>query len=193
GRLAAIVEIAGVLAMTTVFAVPSAATPTGVRTVPVVVARTVPAVVSITTRQISHDQFNQPVRTRGLGSGFIVDPKGYILTNAHVVGGAEEIKVGLADGRTFAGALVGMDPFSELAVVKIEGRRLPALALGDSTKLAVGETVVAIGNPLWLEGGPTVTVGVVSALVRSMEEEGLPVLHDLIQTGAAINPGNSGG
>ncbi len=161
--------------------------------VPAIVSRALPAVVSIITRQIEQDQFNQPVPRRGLGSGLIVDRRGYILTNNHVVDSAEEIKVTLTDGRTYRGALVGADRFSDLAVVKIDGTKLPMLSLGDSTKLAVGETVIAIGNPLWLEGGPTVTLGVVSALGRSMEEENLPTLHNLIQTDAAINPGNSGG
>jgi S1-C subfamily serine protease len=161
--------------------------------VPAVAARVLPAVVSITTRQIEHDQFNQPVATRGLGSGIIVDRRGYILTNSHVVQGAEEIKVTLADERSFPAALVGADPLNDLAVLRIDGKRLPVALLGDSARLAVGETVVAIGNPLWIEGGPTVTVGVVSALGRSMEEPGLPVLHNLVQTDAAINAGNSGG
>jgi serine protease Do len=161
--------------------------------VPRLVSRALPAVVSITTRQIEHDQFNQTVVTRGLGSGVIVDRRGYILTNQHVVDGAQEIKVTLADERTFRGALVGVDAFSDLALLKIDARRLPFVALGDSAKLRVGETVVAMGNPLWIEGGPTVTVGVVSALGRSMEQEGLPILHNLIQTDAAINAGNSGG
>ncbi len=161
--------------------------------VPRVVARVLPAVVSITTRRIEHDQFNQPVPTRGLGSGVIVDPKGYVLTNSHVVAGAEDIKVTLPDERSFRARLVGTDPFTDLAVVKIDGSKLPAVSLGDSRRLVVGETVVAIGSPLWIEGGPTVTVGVVSALGRSMEQPGLPALHNLIQTDAAINPGNSGG
>ena len=161
--------------------------------VPAIVSRALPAVVSIITRQIEQDQFNQPVPTRGLGSGFIVDARGYILTNNHVVEGAEDIKVTLTDGRSFRAALIGADRFSDLAVIKIDGPKLPVLPLGDSRKLTVGETVIAIGNPLWLEGGPSVTVGVVSALGRSMEEENLPVMHNLIQTDAAINAGNSGG
>ena len=157
------------------------------------VARVVPAVVSITTRQIERDQFNQPVPTRGLGSGFILDRRGYVLTNNHVVEGAEDIKVALTDGRVFRAVRVGADRFSDLAVLKIVGKDLPTLPLAESSRLAVGETVVAIGSPLWIEGGPTVTAGVVSALGRSMEQPGLPTLHDLIQTDAAINPGNSGG
>ncbi len=161
--------------------------------VPAIVDRALPAVVSVITRQIERDQFNQRVRTRGLGSGFVVDRRGYLLTSLHVVEGAEDIKVTLTDGRSFRASFVGGDRFSELAVLKIDAPDLPVLALGDARRLAIGETVVTVGNPLWLEGGPTVTVGVVSALGRSMEEEGLPALHDLIQTDAAINPGNSGG
>jgi len=167
--------------------------PEGRRGVPALVARVLPAVVSITTRQIERDQFDQPVVTPGLGSGIIVDRRGYILTNDHVVAGVEQIKVALADERTFPATLVGRDPFTDLAVLKIEGKNLPVATLGDSARLAIGETVVAIGNPLWIEGGATVTAGVVSGLGRSTEQEGLPVLHNLIQTDAAINPGNSGG
>jgi serine protease Do len=161
--------------------------------VPAMVARVLPSVVSITTRQIERDQFNQPVPTRGLGSGFVIARQGYVLTNNHVTDGAEDIKVALTDGRVFRAVLVGADRFSDLAVLKIEGKSLPTLPLGDSARLAVGETVVAIGSPLWIEGGPSVTTGVVSALGRSMEQPGLPMLHNLIQTDAAINPGNSGG
>ena len=165
----------------------------GSSTVPRVVARALPAMVSVTTRQIERDQFNQPVPTRGLGSGFIVDRRGHIVTNNHVVEGAEEIKVTLGDGRSFRAALVGADRFTDIAVLKIEGNGLVPVRLGDASRLSAGETVIAIGSPLWIEGGPTVTVGVVSALGRSMEQPGLPVLHNLIQTDAAINPGNSGG
>jgi len=161
--------------------------------VPRIVARALPAVVSITTRQIEYNQFNQPAPTRGMGSGFLLDRLGHVLTTNHVVEGAEEIKVALTDGRVFRAAMVGADRFNDLAVLKIEGKNLPVLRLGASSKLAVGETVVAIGSPLWIEGGPTVTAGVVSALGRSMEQPGLPMLHNLIQTDAAINPGNSGG
>jgi serine protease Do len=161
--------------------------------VPAMVARVLPSVVSITTRQIERDQFDQPVVTPGLGSGIIVDRRGYILTNDHVIQGVDQIKVALADGRAFRATLVGRDSFTDLAVLKIEGTNLPVAILGDSSRLSIGETVVAIGNPLWIEGGATVTAGVVSGLGRSTEQEGLPVLHNLIQTDAAINPGNSGG
>ena len=157
------------------------------------VRRILPATVSITTRQIERDQFNQPVPRRGLGSGFIIDRRGHVLTNNHVVEGAEQIKVTLPDERAFRATLVGADRFTDLAVLKIEGKNLPTVPLGDSARLAVGETVIAVGSPLWIEGGPTVTVGVVSALGRSMEQDELPILHNLIQTDAAINAGNSGG
>jgi len=164
--------------------------------VPAIVARVLPSVVSITTRRIDRDQFNKPVPKAGLGSGVIVDRQGYILTNNHVVEGFEEIKVTLPDGRTFRATLIGGDRFTDLAVLKIEGRNLRALPLGDSSRLQIGETVIAIGSPLWIEGGPTVTVGVISGMGRSMEEPDepdQPMLHNLLQTDAAINPGNSGG
>jgi serine protease Do len=167
--------------------------PVAPTTVPAIVARAMPAVVSITTRQIERDQFNQPIPTRGLGSGFIFDRRGYVLTNNHVVAGADQIKVTLFDERNFRARLVGADPFTDLAVLKLEGKGFADLPLGDSGQLKVGETVVAIGSPLWLEGGPTVTTGVVSALGRTMEQDGLPMLHNLVQTDAAINAGNSGG
>ena len=167
--------------------------PEGRRGVPAVVARVLPAVVSITTRQIELDQRDRPVVRRGLGSGIIVDGRGYVLTNDHVVADVEQIKIGLGDGRTFRATLVGRDPYTDLAMLKIEGANLPVVTLGDSSQLLIGETVVAIGNPLWIEGGATVTAGVVSGFGRSTEQEGLPVLHNLIQTDAAINAGNSGG
>jgi S1-C subfamily serine protease len=189
-------SVAALIVGLAVFAASPAAArshPAGRGGVPAMVRRALPAIVSITTRQIERGQFNQPVPSRGLGSGFIVDPRGYILTNHHVVEGAEQIKVTLSDERSFRATLVGADRFTDLAVLKIDGKGFPTLSLGDSGRLGTGETVVAIGSPLWIEGGPTVTTGVISALGRSMEEPGLPILHNLIQTDAAINPGNSGG
>ena len=168
----------------------------GVNGVPKIVARALPAVVSITARRIERDQFNKSLPKAGLGSGVILDRHGHILTNNHVVEGFEEFKITLPDGRTFRGTLVGGDFFTDLAVLKIDGENLRALPLGDSNRLAIGETVIAIGSPLWIEGGPTVTVGVISGKRRSMEEADepdQPMLHDLLQTDAAINPGNSGG
>ncbi len=123
----------------------------------------------------------------------IFDKSGLILTNNHVVENAQGLKVTLPDGRSFDGKIVGTDPRSDLAVVKIQGNDLPTAELGDSNKLQIGETVVAIGNALALPGGPTVTSGIVGALGRTIRESNGAVLYDLIQTDAAINPGNSGG
>ena len=125
----------------------------------------------------------------GLGSGFIVSPDGYILTNNHVVGGADTIDVKLADGRRFKAKVVGTDPDTDIAVIKIDAHDLPTIPLGDSDALNVGEWVIAIGNPFGLY--KTVTVGVVSAKGRS--GIGINDYEDFIQTDAAINPGNSGG
>ena len=174
----------------------AAAPPASTTRVPAIVARVLPSVVSITARRIEQDQFNKPVPKAGLGSGVIVDRQGHILTNNHVVEGFDEFKITLPDGRTFRGSLVGGDRYTDLAVLKIEGKNLRPLPLGDSSRLAIGESVIAIGSPLWIEGGPTVTVGVVSGKGRSMEEPDdpeQPMLHNLFQTDAAINPGNSGG
>jgi len=132
----------------------------------------------------------------GVGSGAIFDPRGYIVTNNHVVENAAQIKVALPDGRTYDAKLIGRDPPSDLAVIKIDpkqGEQLPILPIGDSAKLRVGEWVVAIGNALGLEGGPTVTAGVVSALGRDVTEPSGYTLENVVQTDAAINPGNSGG
>ena len=173
-------------------------TPTPIASYPLpsiaeVVEAVKPAVVSIIVGTVNYDIFLQPVPEEKAGSGFIIDDRGYIVTNNHVVEGAERITVTLADGRTFDAALVGRDPLTDLAVLKIEGDNLPTVAFGDSSMLRVGDWVVAIGNALALPGGPTVTVGVVSALGRTIQEESGVTLYDVIQTDAAINPGNSGG
>ncbi len=129
-------------------------------------------------------------KERGQGSGFIVDKKGYILTNNHVVGGADLIEVRLFDGREFKAKIIGTDPQSDVAVIKIDADDdLPVLPLGDSDKLQVGEWVIAVGNPFGLS--ESVTVGVVSAKGRN--RIGINDYEDFIQTDAAINPGNSGG
>jgi serine protease Do len=152
-----------------------------------------PVVTSIVVGTVSYNIFLQPVPTEQAGSGFIIDPSGYIVTNNHVVEGATSISVCIPDGRNFDAALVGTDPLTDLAVIKIEGDILPTAEFGRSSELEVGAWVVAIGNALALEGGPTVTVGVISALGRTLEAESGLSLYDVIQTDAAINPGNSGG
>ena len=161
--------------------------------VPQVVSKVRPSVVQIVSRQVSYDLFLRPEPSEGVGSGVIFNSSGHILTNSHVLGDAKEISVILPDGRKFAGKVMGRDPVTDLAVIMINGKNLPQSPLGDSSKLEIGETVIAIGNALGLEGGPTVTVGVVSALNRSIEDPGGEALSDLIQTNAPINPGNSGG
>ena len=161
--------------------------------VPQVVAKVRPSVVQISARRVSYDIFLRPVPSEGLGSGIIYDSRGHILTNSHVVGEEQDVQVILPDGRKFGGEVMGRDPITDLALVIIKSKDLPYTRLGDSSKLEIGETLIAIGNALGLEGGPTVTVGVVSALNRSIEDPTGIALSELIQTDAAINPGNSGG
>jgi len=132
-------------------------------------------------------QGNEP--QRGLGSGVIVSPEGYLLTNHHVVEGADDIEVQLTDGRQARARVVGSDPETDIAVLKIDLDRLPAIVFGNSDQLQVGDTVLAIGNPFGV--GQTVTAGIVSALGRN--RLGLNTFENFIQTDAAINPGNSGG
>ena len=129
---------------------------------------------------------------RGTGSGFIINTDGQILTNAHVVEGADKVSVILKDGRTFEGKVLGSDPVTDVAVVKIKADKLPMVELGDSDSLKPGEWAIAIGNPLGLDN--TVTTGIVSATGRSSSQVGVPDKRvQFIQTDAAINPGNSGG
>jgi serine protease Do len=145
-------------------------------------------------RHFFGDQFGQQGQKRkfkssALGSGVIVSENGYILTNNHVIKGADEIKVILYDKREFKGKVVGSDPRTDLAVIKINAKDLPTLKIGDSSKLKTGDIVLAIGNPFGLN--QTITMGIVSAVGRS--NVGIADLEDFIQTDAAINPGNSGG
>lgn len=149
------------------------------------------SVVNINTIRFERDAFLHVHPARGIGSGFIIDDRGHMLTNHHITAGSREIEVALTDGRAFEGKLVGSDPANDLAVVKIDARDLPVTELGNSNELRVGQTVIAIGNPFGLVGGPSVTVGVVSALNRHILAE--RVYENLIQTDASINPGNSGG
>ena len=161
-----------------------------------------PAVVSINTSKAAQrhprsndpwfrfffgDQDDQP--QVGLGSGVIVSPEGYILTNNHVVEGADEIEVTLTDSRRARARVIGTDPDTDLAILKIELDKLPVIVLGNSDALDVGDQVLAIGNPFGV--GQTVTSGIVSALGRS--QLGINTFENFIQTDAAINPGNSGG
>lgn len=129
---------------------------------------------------------------QGTGSGFLINAEGQVLTNAHVIDGADTVKVTLSDGRSFAGKVLGEDRVTDIAVVKINANKLPTVALGNSEKLQPGEWAIAIGNPLGLD--KTVTVGVISATERSSSQVGVPDKRiGFIQTDAAINPGNSGG
>jgi Do/DeqQ family serine protease len=171
------------------------------------VRRATPAVVNIFTskevraqrspllndplfRRFFGDQFGEdPQRATNLGSGVIVSPSGYILTNHHVVEAADEIEVALSDGQKLLAKVVGNDPETDLAVLRVNADKLPSITLGQSEQLRVGDVVLAIGNPFGV--GQTVTSGIVSALGRS----GLHIntFENFIQTDAAINPGNSGG
>jgi S1-C subfamily serine protease len=153
-----------------------------------------PAVVNITNRRVAYDMFMQPVPQEGSGSGFFIDRQGHIVTNYHVIEGADELRVNLADGQEYEAELVGSDPANDLAVIRIPASSdLPQpMVFGDSENLRVGQFVVAIGNPFGLE--QTLTTGVISALGRIIQSpEDNRFIGEAIQTDAAINPGNSGG
>ncbi|MEM2728745.1 MAG: trypsin-like peptidase domain-containing protein, partial [Candidatus Bathyarchaeia archaeon] len=150
------------------------------------------SVVNVNTLRVFQDFFYQIIPVKGIGSGFIFDERGYILTNYHVVEDAERIIVTLTDGRTFEAKFVGGYVGLDIAILKIEADKLVATDLGDSDKVKVGQRVFAIGNPFGLAGGPTVTSGIISAVKRTIYSE-RGIFRDLIQTDAAINPGNSGG
>ncbi len=153
------------------------------------------AVVNINTKVTSYDWFWDPyVTDGGSGSGSIIDKRGYILTNVHVISGATKIYVSLADGSQYEASVVGEDIDSDLAVIKFDppaGVTLKTIPFGDSTKLAVGQKVIAIGNPFGMER--TMTTGIVSGLGRPIQNSNNRIIRDMIQTDAAINPGNSGG
>jgi len=157
-----------------------------------VVTKVKPSVVAINTEVITYDIFNRPVKQAGAGSGWIIDDEnGYIVTNNHVIEGANTITVTLADGRTFPASVVGADALTDLAVLKINAQNLTKVSWGDSSELRIGEWVLAIGNSLGL--GITPSEGIVRSLGASITISPGQTLHDLIGTSAAINPGNSGG
>jgi S1-C subfamily serine protease len=150
------------------------------------------SVVNISTVKLVNRMFYQAIPVEGMGSGTIIDPRGHVLTNNHVVGGAEKIAVTLWNGEILEGTIVGACSVHDTAIVKVKKEDLPAAELGDSDKLRVGQRVYAIGNPFGLAGGPTITSGVISATKRTIESQ-RGLVENLVQTDAAINPGNSGG
>jgi S1-C subfamily serine protease len=150
------------------------------------------SVVSIDSVRMTPTYRFGSVPLEGQGSGFISDARGYVVTNNHVVDDATRVQVNLKDGRRFVGEVVGSDPATDVALVKVEASNLPAAHLGNSEELKVGQIVLAIGNALGLPGAPTVSMGVISALGRPLPGSDF-VFEGLIQTDAAINPGNSGG
>ena len=151
------------------------------------------AVANILTKATEYDFFMDPVPVEGAGSGFVIDPRGYILTNFHVVQEAQSIEVVLGDQSRYPAKFIGADQRNDVALIKIEpkGKPLVALPLGDSSKLQVGQKVLAIGNPFGFQS--TLTTGVVSALGRTVQTSQTTYIDEAIQTDAAINRGNSGG
>jgi serine protease Do len=151
-----------------------------------------PSAVMVSTVQLVEDYFYRAHPVEGVGSGLIADSKGYIITSRHVVSTARRIQVMLQDGKVLDAKVVGEDAAIDSAILKIDSRGLPAAELGDSDKLKIGQTVIAVGVPFRLTGGATVTKGVISAVNRTIQSD-TGSLENLVQTDAAINPGNSGG
>ena len=202
-RLAALHEPAAATPATLAALRPPAADPAArqARRTPVVAVaeRVSPAVVNVSAESIVREPdpffggfFGRARRAQSLGSGFIIDPNGIVVTNAHVVAGASRIAVTTLDGRELQASVLGSDSDADIAVLKVAGKNLPAVPLGTSADLMIGETVVAIGNPFGLSH--SVTSGVISARGRTVPSEaGQRVFTDFLQTDASINPGNSGG
>jgi S1-C subfamily serine protease len=163
------------------------------RTITRTVGKVAPAVVNIRVHKTRRENARGPGQEGGgSGSGFVIAPDGFILTNSHVVHGADKMEVTLADGQMFSAQLIGEDPESDLAVIRINAaQQLPHAHLGDSKTVRVGQIAVAIGSPYGFQ--QTVTAGVVSALGRSMRSQSGRLIDNVIQTDAALNPGNSGG
>ncbi|MGY5856184.1 MAG: trypsin-like peptidase domain-containing protein [Candidatus Thorarchaeota archaeon] len=155
-----------------------------------VVEEVIPNVVSVSTTRLARTQLSRVVPVKGQGSGVILSDNGFIVTNAHVVEGAQDVDVTLHDGRTFKAVVVGESKVRDLAILKIDAEGLNPIEMGDSESLRVGQFAIAIGNPLGL--GSTVTYGMVSAIDRTIQSQ-RTFLEGLIQTSAQINPGNSGG
>ena len=156
-----------------------------------VVAKVKPSVVAIKTEIVTYDIFNRPITQEAAGSGWIIDEAGYVVTNNHVVEGAQSITVTLDDGRTFTANVVGTDSIADIAVLRIEAQNLVRAAVGNSSTLEVGEWVLAVGNSLNL--GVTPSEGIVRSLGASLPVSEGQTLYGLIGTSAPINPGNSGG
>jgi serine protease Do len=150
------------------------------------------SVVGIDSTKLTRDNRFGLVPIEGQGSGVIIDPRGTIVTNHHVIDDASKVQVHLKDGRTLVGEVIGSDRATDIALVRVNAENLPSAILGDSESLRVGQFVLAIGNALGLPGAPTVSLGVISALGRPLPGTDF-VLEGLVQTDAAINPGNSGG
>jgi putative serine protease PepD len=150
-------------------------------------------VVNVTSTAVQLDFFFNAFPTQGSGSGSIIDTKGHILTNYHVVANAQKLEVTLADGSKWPAKLIGSDPDNDLVVIKIDPpkEKLKVIPMGDSKSLRIGQKVLAIGNPFGLQR--TLTTGIISSLGRTIRSEAGTLIEDVIQTDAAINPGNSGG
>jgi S1-C subfamily serine protease len=161
------------------------------RAVMAAVAKVGPSVVNVEVHQAARSRSGESREKRGGGSGFVFTPDGLILTNSHVVHNASRIDVTLPDGRRCSAGLIGDDPATDLAVIRIDAAGLQAVELGDSQQLRPGQMAIAIGNPYGFQS--TVTAGVVSALGRSLRSYSGRLIEDVIQTDAALNPGNSGG